>query len=80
MFWFWLTPIFYPLQMVPESYRGIYLLNPMTPYIIFYRSILFDAKIPSLEIIALAFLAALLSLVIGYGVFLKYEALFIKKI
>jgi len=29
-FWFWLTPIVYPIHIIPEHYRFIFSLNPMT--------------------------------------------------
>lgn len=35
--WFYLTPIFYPLSMVPEKYRAWFMLNPMHPFIELYH-------------------------------------------
>lgn len=39
MIWFWLTPIFYSLEMLPHNLRWICLLNPMTYYTILYQNI-----------------------------------------
>jgi ABC-type polysaccharide/polyol phosphate export permease len=37
MAWFYLTPIVYPLHLVPEPWRHWLLLNPMTPLVDLYR-------------------------------------------
>lgn len=38
--WFFLTPIIYPLSMVPETYRWMIMLNPMYPFIELYHQVL----------------------------------------
>jgi len=38
--WFFLTPIIYPLSMVPEKFRWMIKLNPMYPFIELYHQIL----------------------------------------
>ncbi len=50
MLWFWMTPIFYSRDMVPAPYRIICSLNPMTPFIVFFRQILVSGTLPSLFI------------------------------
>lgn len=80
MIWFWITPVFYSLEMLPYSYRWICLLNPMSYYIIMYRLILFEAKFPSLSILSLSFLIGLVFLFIGYVNFLKKESELLKRI
>ena len=45
-FWFWLTPIVYPLNVLPETIRPLMLLNPMAPLINAYQGILVHAKWP----------------------------------
>lgn len=39
-FWFWLTPIVYPITILPEGIRWIINLNPMTHIIAAYQNIL----------------------------------------
>ncbi len=80
MIWFWITPVFYSLKMLPFPYRWICLLNPMSYYVILYRQILYKAEIPSLPISGLSFLIALISFFIGYCVFLKQEAELLKRV
>lgn len=45
-FWFWLTPIVYPLEIIPAGLRPIIALNPMTPVVTGYQSILVFGRAP----------------------------------
>ncbi len=51
-FWFWLTPIVYTTQMLPESYREAFLLNPMTGIVMGYQNILVYGKSPDPNLLA----------------------------
>lgn len=46
MAWMYLTPVLYPVDMVPEKFLPIFRLNPMTPIIVAYRDILYHGKCP----------------------------------
>lgn len=39
-FWFWVTPIIYPIETVPDGIRSLARLNPVTPIIEGYHSLL----------------------------------------
>lgn len=80
MFWFWVTPIFYSAEMIPESFRWIYRLNPMAPYIICYRDILFRVKIPAFSALAGVFLWGVFCLIFGLAVFSRLEPKFLKEL
>lgn len=60
---FYLSPIVYPLSLVPDRFLGFYLLNPITRVIIMYRDIFFKGVIPDLFdfLVILAFGAALMA-------------------
>lgn len=45
MLWMYMTPIVYPLSMVPEKYVWLYKLNPMVGIVEAYRSALFGYPI-----------------------------------
>jgi lipopolysaccharide transport system permease protein len=45
-FWFWLTPIIYPLATLPEWAQRIVKLNPMTPLVVSYQDILVHGALP----------------------------------
>ncbi len=62
-FWFWLTPIVYPLNVIPERLRALIELNPMTPLIQSYQRILVQGLAPEWpSLMAPAVLAVVLSL------------------
>ena len=50
-FWFWLTPIVYSIDMLPESYQQFFALNPITGVIMGYQSILAYNTFPNLELL-----------------------------
>jgi lipopolysaccharide transport system permease protein len=45
-FWFWLTPIVYPLQVLPASFRPAVEANPMVPLVGIYQNALLHGKWP----------------------------------
>lgn len=51
--WFFLTPVMYPVEMIPESFKGIPLrsllsINPMADFVSISRALLYDLRLPSL--------------------------------
>jgi lipopolysaccharide transport system permease protein len=49
-FWFFLTPIIYPIAQAPEQFRSFLLLNPMTSFCIAYQNALLYNVLPSWQI------------------------------
>ena len=41
-----LSPIFYPLSAIPEAYRGLIQLNPLTPVLNASKSVIFWGQMP----------------------------------
>lgn len=80
MVWFWITPIFYSLDMIPFPFRWICILNPMTHYIVLYQDVLFRIAVPSLASLLIPFFVSLISILIGFLLFLKKEPVLLKKI
>lgn len=75
--WFYLTPIFYSITLIAESYRGIYmLLNPMAVFVNLYREILLYGIWPNIHEILYLILSSTLFYFIGILVFKKYEPMF----
>jgi len=74
--WFFLSPIIYTLELVPERVRGYFMLNPMALFLTAYRDILMRAQFPDplafLEIVAFA----VTSVLIGWGTFSFFKAKF----
>ncbi len=61
-FWFWLTPIVYSTEMIPEKYHSLMLINPMTGIIISYHDVLVYNRPPDLTLLIYPSLLALMSL------------------
>jgi ABC-type polysaccharide/polyol phosphate export permease len=49
MFWFFLSPIVYPVTQVPEQFRIVLRLNPFVPFVVAYQNILLYNTVPSLK-------------------------------
>lgn len=69
MAWQFLTPVMYPIEQVPDSYMGIFNLNPMTPIIIAYRDILYFKQTPKLETLLHGFVFSVVLLIVGWVIF-----------
>lgn len=50
-FWFWLTPIVYMTTLIPEAYRHLLMLNPMTGVVMGYQQVLVFNQAPQLEVL-----------------------------
>lgn len=70
--WFWITPIIWPITMIPEKYQTLAYLNPFTPFVVAYRDIILENKLPGL----FTFLAVAL---LGVAVFLLGAYVFQQK-
>ncbi|MBI5375583.1 MAG: ABC transporter permease [Candidatus Schekmanbacteria bacterium] len=73
---FYLSPVFYPVSMVPERFMGIYMLNPMAGIITFYRNILLDGKLPDLSLVVSTLISCLIIFFAGFIVFKRCEPAF----
>ncbi len=76
LMWFYATPVFYPITMVPERIKSYYFLNPMAGIITSYRRILLEGQPPDLYLFMETSLITVAVLVIGYVVFKKIEPAF----
>lgn len=50
-FWFWLTPIVYMATLIPEAYRDLLMLNPMTGIVMSYQSVLVYNQSPDIGVL-----------------------------
>jgi len=73
MFLFWVTPIFYPLNAVPQGYRGMIAANPAAHYVLIYRSLLYEGKLPGLGLWLPAAIFSLVFFAAGYAFFAAKE-------
>jgi ABC-type polysaccharide/polyol phosphate export permease len=78
--WFWLTPIIYPANFVPEKYQFLYRLNPAVLFVESYRNCLLYNKMPSLSSLLILFITGTAALFIGQLVFNYYNKRFAEEI
>jgi lipopolysaccharide transport system permease protein len=71
-FWFWLTPIVYTTQIVPERFLHWLLMNPMQPIMAAYQTIFLDRAMPLLSSLTTTAVLALLFLLAGGWVFWRH--------
>lgn len=76
--WMYLTPLFYPITLLPEQLqRGVKLFNPMYFYITQFRQIVLEERMPDLYLINAGCIAAIAMLIIGTWAFQKSQDKFI---
>ncbi len=73
MAWQFLTPVMYSAKRVPERYLKLYYLNPMTPVIEAFRSILYYKEVPQMHTLLSAALFGLFFIVFGEFVFSRLQ-------
>jgi lipopolysaccharide transport system permease protein len=94
--WFFLTPVFYPLEILPQSAlvwglelpvrRLVYVLNPMASIIASYRAILYGSTLgspphaPSLDFLARTLVTAALCFLFGLWFFGRYRERFAEEV
>ena len=72
-FWFWLTPIIYPISIIPEQLRVYVELNPMVNIISAYQTILVRGEPPQWQTLWVVFVVAILLCLIGLSLFRKHS-------
>jgi lipopolysaccharide transport system permease protein len=66
-----LSPIFYPASALPEAYRHILFINPLTPVIELARDVMYWGKAPNFAMLSLYFVATLAIAWLGFAWFQK---------
>jgi len=76
MAWQFLTPILYPITIVPDNLMPVFMLNPMTPVINAYRDILYYGNIPQIFTLIHAAVFGIVILIAGVLIFGKLKRRF----
>ena len=78
--WQYGSPIAYGLQLVPERWMGLYMLNPVTPIITTFRYAMFGFGYFNLSYYLIGWLVSLLFFLIGLVMFSRIERTFMDTI
>jgi lipopolysaccharide transport system permease protein len=68
-FWFFLTPIIYPVTSVPERFRALLAFNPATPFFVAYQEALLYNRLVSWETFGVMIGLGAVALLVGMLVF-----------
>jgi homopolymeric O-antigen transport system permease protein len=66
---FWITPILYPVEMVPKAFRRWISLSPTALFAVSYQEVLLQARLPEWSLLAPMVGWTFATLVLGYLVF-----------
>ena len=80
MLMFYLCPIVYNADMIPEYFLKFFKLNPMFHIISYYRTILYDKEIPNFLEIGKLFVICFIILIVGYELFKKLQKRFAEEL
>ncbi|SDF88624.1 ABC-2 type transport system permease protein [Blastococcus aurantiacus] len=77
--WFYVTPVIYGAVDIPEEYRAVFALNPLTGVFSLYRAAFFPDQVVWSHV-ATAAVVSVLVLVVGWMVFARLERTVLKEI
>lgn len=75
--WMYLTPIIYPINIVPDYVKGIIYANPMYYFVQSFRDIILYNQLPSMQTNLMCIAFALSAFLIGLIVFYKNQNKFV---
>jgi lipopolysaccharide transport system permease protein len=70
-FWFWMTPVVYPVSIVPPAFRSTLDFNPVLPLVVGYQNVLLYRTAPPSQ---LAWLALVVVVVLSAAIFVFRRA------
>ena len=73
---FWLSPVFYPAEFIPQRLRAVYEMNPVSATIICLRQVLLNGMPPAMATFARGLGASIFLLILGFGVFTALKGRF----
>jgi lipopolysaccharide transport system permease protein len=70
---FYLSPIFYPVEMIPEAARPFYYLNPLVGLMQLFHVVVFQGVWPTMTLLVSVSAVALAVCLTGYLIFNRYK-------
>jgi ABC-type polysaccharide/polyol phosphate export permease len=71
MAWLYLTPIIYPLEIIPKRYIWLFKLNPIYSIMEVFRQPIYSGQLPDLQTLTVASLVSLVTLIFGWWFFTR---------
>jgi ABC-type polysaccharide/polyol phosphate export permease len=73
---FYISPVFYSIDLVPEMLRPIYYINPIAYLLTIFHIVLYDGVLPSFLLLAGATAVIVATFLVGYALFNRSKHLF----
>ncbi len=70
---FYLSPVFYNIELIPESMRSLYYLNPFVGLFRLYHQVLYEGVWPSMLLLGVVTLLYVAIFLFGYWIFKRYQ-------
>jgi lipopolysaccharide transport system permease protein len=70
-FWFWMTPIIYPINVIPTNYKSYIQFNPITAIIQELQSIFISKQLPNFNTLYPVMLITLIICICGLSLYKK---------
>lgn len=71
--WFYVTPVIYPADMIPQGYKFLFWANPMAPLIVSYQDVLYRGQAPDFRHLIYAGLSSVVLFLVGYALFYRQK-------
>lgn len=71
MIWFYITPIIYPIRIVPEEWLPLLHVNAFLPLLNLFRLIVYEGRLPTFMEFLIPLLISFITLGVGWWVFAK---------
>ncbi|AXL22076.1 ABC transporter permease [Megasphaera stantonii] len=75
--WSFLTPIFYPISIVPDDFRWMLFWNPLFYIVSYFREIILNDAVPTLDSTMVCFELSIGTLILGMLIFKKLQNKFL---
>ena len=75
--WFYLSPVMYALEFLPQRYRSVFRLNPMLYLLNEFRLSIYYGQLPTAQSVIITLLIGLITLWAGYAIFRRWQHTFV---
>lgn len=72
-FWFWLTPVVYPINAVPHAFQALIQWNPMAAIVKGFQVVLVEKEWPNWNSLIFVSILAILFCILGVSLFRKHS-------
>ena len=75
-----MTPLFYPIEMIPDQFMILFKINPLYAGVKCFRDIVLAGTFPEMKFFIYLVITSIVALIIGIFLFKKYQDEFILNI